>query len=34
MPKDRALRSFEDLEQPYPGRRKPVNRTPQGRRGR
>lgn len=24
--KDPALRSFEDLEQPYPGRRKPVNR--------
>lgn len=23
---DPALRSFEDLEQPYPGRRKPVNR--------
>lgn len=26
--RDPALRSFEDLEQPYPGRRKPVNRVP------
>lgn len=26
--KDPALRKFEDLEQPYPGKRKPVGRTP------
>jgi hypothetical protein len=26
--RDPALSNFEDLEQPYPGRRKPVNRGP------
>jgi hypothetical protein len=29
MAGDPALRKFEDLEQPYPGRRKPVNRDPE-----
>jgi hypothetical protein len=29
MAGDPALRGFEDLEQPYPGRRKPVNRDPE-----
>jgi hypothetical protein len=28
MSTDPALQGFEDLEQPYPGRRKPVNRDP------
>ncbi len=29
MASDPALRGFEDLEEPYPGRRKPVNRDPE-----
>jgi hypothetical protein len=28
MSEDPALKGFSDLEQPYPGRRKPVNRDP------